>query len=48
MFQNRNPSAIHSMSSVQPKIGAGTSIWQFCVDLVKAQLADNCNICTYC
>ena len=29
-------------------IGAGTSIWQFCVVLSQAQIGDECNICSHC
>ena len=37
------------MSDVQSvNIGAGTSIWQFCVVLPLAQIGDECNICSHC
>ena len=37
------------MSDVQSKnIGAGTSIWQFCVVLPGAQIGAECNICSHC
>lgn len=40
---------IHSMSDVQSEnIGAGTSIWQFCVVLQGAQIGEECNICSHC
>ena len=40
---------IHPMSDVQSEnIGAGTSIWQFCVVLPGAQIGSNCNICSHC
>jgi len=40
---------IHPMSDVQSEeIGAGTSIWQFCVVLPHAQIGSNCNICSHC
>jgi acetyltransferase-like isoleucine patch superfamily enzyme len=40
---------IHPMSDVQSEnIGAGTSIWQFCVVLQGAQIGENCNICSHC
>jgi acetyltransferase-like isoleucine patch superfamily enzyme len=40
---------IHPLSDVQSvKIGAGTSIWQFCVVLSQAQIGDECNICSHC
>lgn len=40
---------IHPMSDVQSEnIGAGTSIWQFCVVLPKAQIGKDGNICSHC
>jgi acetyltransferase-like isoleucine patch superfamily enzyme len=40
---------IHPTSDVQSKnIGAGTSIWQFCVVLPNAQIGEDCNICSHC
>lgn len=40
---------IHSLSDVQTSsIGEGTSIWQFCVVLARAQIGKNCNICSHC
>jgi UDP-2-acetamido-3-amino-2,3-dideoxy-glucuronate N-acetyltransferase len=40
---------IHPMSDVQSEnIGAGTSVWQFCVILPDAQIGSNCNICSHC
>ena len=37
------------MTDVQSvNIGAGTSIWQFCVVLPEAQIGDECNICSHC
>tara|TARA_B110001469_G_scaffold91958_1_gene87470 strand:- start:11210 stop:11674 length:465 start_codon:yes stop_codon:yes gene_type:complete len=40
---------IHPMSDVQSKnIGAGTSIWQFCVVLSDAKIGEHCNICSHC
>lgn len=37
------------MSDVQSvMIGAGTSIWQFCVVLPQAQIGGECNICSHC
>jgi len=40
---------IHPLSDVQSTmIGAGTSIWQFCVVLPLAQIGDECNICSHC
>lgn len=39
---------IHPLSDVQTKtIGANTRIWQFVVILPKAQIGDNCNICSH-
>lgn len=46
MTSNTN---IHPLSDVQSTmIGAGTSIWQFCVVLPLAQIGDECNICSHC
>lgn len=40
---------IHPLSDVQSKkIGKNTKIWQFCVVLPKAEIGDNCNICSHC
>ena len=40
---------IHPMSDVQSEnIGAGTSIWQFCVVLPDAQIGSDCNVCSHC
>ena len=40
---------IHPMSDVQSeRIGNGTSIWQFCVVLPKAQIGADCNISSHC
>lgn len=37
---------IHPLSDVRsPKIGNGTTIWQFCVVLEEAIIGSNCNIC---
>ena len=39
---------IHPLSDVQTQsIGAGTSVWQFCVILPQAQIGENCNICSH-
>lgn len=36
---------IHLQSDVQSKnIGEGTTVWQYCVILAKAQIGKNCNI----
>ncbi|MDP4644904.1 MAG: N-acetyltransferase, partial [Opitutales bacterium] len=29
-------------------IGAGTSVWQFCVVLPEAKIGSECNICSHC
>jgi UDP-2-acetamido-3-amino-2,3-dideoxy-glucuronate N-acetyltransferase len=40
---------IHPMSDVQSEsIGAGTSVWQFCVVLPEAKIGSECNICSHC
>jgi acetyltransferase-like isoleucine patch superfamily enzyme len=40
---------IHPMSDVQSEsIGAGTSVWQFCVVLPGAKIGSECNICSHC
>lgn len=40
---------IHSMADVQSnQIGAGTTIWQFCVVLPEAKLGEDCNVCSHC
>ena len=37
------------MTDVQSiNLGAGTSIWQFCVILPGAQIGEGCNICSHC
>lgn len=37
------------MTDVQSiNLGAGTSIWQFCVILPGAQIGEDCNICSHC
>lgn len=37
---------IHKLSDVaSPYIGAGTTIWQYCVILQQAVIGENCNIC---
>ena len=42
-------SKIHPTSDVQStSIGKGTTIWQFCVVLQKAQIGSDCNICSHC
>ena len=40
---------IHTMSDVQSaNIGEGTTVWQFCVVLLGAQIGSDCNICSHC
>ena len=40
---------IHPTSDVQTsKIGAGTTVWQFCVILSGAEIGRDCNICANC
>lgn len=39
---------VHPMSDVQSQsIGAGTTIWQYCVVLPKATIGSGCNICAH-
>lgn len=40
---------IHPLSDCQcVNIPVTTNIWQFCVVLPKAQIGENCNICSHC
>lgn len=39
---------IHPLSDCQAKVPESTNIWQFCVVLPKAQIGENCNICSHC
>ena len=40
---------IHKLSDVKSnKIGNGTTVWQYCVILSKAQIGKDCNICSHC
>ena len=39
---------IHPLSDCQAKVPDSTNIWQFCVVLPKAQIGENCNICSHC
>lgn len=42
------PPFIHPLADVQStKIGAGTTIWQFCVVLENASIGQDCNICAH-
>lgn len=39
---------IHPLSDCQAQIPKTTNVWQFCVVLSKAQIGENCNICSHC
>ena len=39
---------IHPLADCQAIIPESTNIWQFCVILPKAQIGENCNICSNC
>ena len=39
---------IHPLSDCQATIPESTNVWQFCVILPKAQIGENCNICSHC
>ena len=39
---------IHPLSDCQAHVPESTNIWQFCVVLPKAQIGENCNICSHC
>jgi acetyltransferase-like isoleucine patch superfamily enzyme len=39
---------IHPLSDCQAQIPETTNVWQFCVVLPKAQIGENCNICSHC
>lgn len=39
---------IHPLSDCQAQVPESTNIWQFCVVLPKAQIGENCNICSHC
>jgi acetyltransferase-like isoleucine patch superfamily enzyme len=39
---------IHKLSDCQAPIPESTNVWQFCVILPKAQIGENCNICSHC
>ena len=39
---------IHPLSDCQAQIPGTTNVWQFCVILPKAQIGENCNICSHC
>lgn len=39
---------IHPLSDCQAQIPDSTNVWQYCVILPKAQIGENCNICSHC
>ena len=39
---------IHELSDCKAIIPETTNVWQFCVVLPKAQIGENCNICSHC
>lgn len=39
---------IHKLTDCQAQIPETTNVWQFCVVLPKAQIGENCNICSHC
>ena len=39
---------IHKLADCQAHISEDTNVWQFCVILPKAQIGNNCNICSNC
>jgi len=40
---------IHPLSDCKcPNIPESTNVWQFCVIFPKAQIGENCNICSHC
>ena len=39
---------IHPLADCQAHIPESTRVWQFCVILPKAQIGENCNICSHC
>lgn len=39
---------IHPLSDCQANVPDSTDVWQFCVILPKAQIGENCNICSHC
>lgn len=45
----QTPATIHPSSDVQSKwLGAGTTVWQYCVVLAGARIGANCNINSHC
>ena len=44
-----NKPFIHSLSDVQSAtVGEGTRVWQFVVVLPRAQIGQDCNLCSHC
>lgn len=39
---------IHPLSDCQASVPESTRIWQFCVVLPKAEIGENCNVCSHC
>lgn len=39
---------IHPLTDCQAPIPESTNVWQFCVVLPKAEMGENCNICSHC
>lgn len=39
---------IHKLTDCQAVIPESTNVWQFCVVLPRAQIGENCNICSHC
>lgn len=39
---------IHPLADCHAPIPESTRVWQFCVVLPKAQIGENCNICSHC
>ena len=39
---------IHPLADCQAPIPESTRVWQCCVILPKAQIGENCNICSHC
>lgn len=39
---------IHKLADCAARIPESTNVWQFCVVLSKAQIGENCNICSHC
>lgn len=39
---------IHPLADCKANIPESTNIWQFCVVLPRAEIGENCNICSHC